>query len=106
MEKASPSEKLQMELARESLIAISSSVPEDVAGAQPESPKTATASLLLNGDFAEKYRSELMSISLQSPELKGSPLLNGDSAEKYRSELISLSFQSPEPKGLPVVGNP
>ncbi|KAI4377957.1 hypothetical protein MLD38_015507 [Melastoma candidum] len=106
MEKTSPSKKLLMELARESLIAISSSVPDDVAGAQPESLKTATVSPLPNGDSAEKYRSELMSISLQSPEPKGLPLPNGDSAEKYRSELISLSEQSPEPKGLPVVGSP
>lgn len=95
-----------MELARESLIAISRSVPENAVEARPESLKTATSLPLPNADSDEKYRSELISISLQLPELKGLPLPNGDSAEKYRSELISLSFQSPELKGLPVASDP
>lgn len=71
------SDKVSQELARELLIAISYSVPDTV-------------------DHASK----------NIDSANGVAVANADGAEKYRSELISISYaQSPDAQVPPVVGN-
>ncbi|XVF10999.1 hypothetical protein REPUB_Repub07fG0231500 [Reevesia pubescens] len=73
-----PSDKFTQELARELLIAISYSVPETD----------------LNSDHASK----------NIDSANGAAVAKTDGAEKYRSELISISYaQSPDAQVSPVV---
>ncbi|KAL3815207.1 hypothetical protein ACJIZ3_016475 [Penstemon smallii] len=81
--------KMSLEdVTRESLIAISSRVPDNDLTAE-SSPKNidgekAAEPLILDGD--EKYRSELISISnLPSPDVKVQPLLPGELDELIKS---------------------
>lgn len=79
MDNKVPGKEVTPELARELLIAISNSVPDNVP-----SPETATKKVdggangvaMVNGDGADKYRSDLISLSYTSPDVIVSPLPN------------------------------
>lgn len=67
-----PSRPISKELARELLISISYSVPEAAKRSEllSGSSNCSNGAVLSNGDWAEKYRSELISISyVQSPDM-------------------------------------
>ncbi|KAF5731585.1 hypothetical protein HS088_TW18G00265 [Tripterygium wilfordii] len=68
------------EVTRESLIAISYALPDKTLASQCSLEKL-NGEELVNGidhDGAEKYRSELMSISSESHEAKGLPVASGE----------------------------
>ncbi|RZC30880.1 hypothetical protein D0Y65_002093 [Glycine soja] len=72
MDNKSPSNKASEELARELLIAISDSLPDKTLDSDfvPES-KDADSFARPNGDWDDKFRSELISISyVESPDVK------------------------------------
>ncbi|TKY70725.1 hypothetical protein E2542_SST07017 [Spatholobus suberectus] len=72
MDSKSPSKKASEELARELLIAISDSLPDKILDSDfvPES-KDADGFARPNGDWDDKFRSELISISyVESPDVK------------------------------------
>ncbi|KAK7406370.1 hypothetical protein VNO78_07994 [Psophocarpus tetragonolobus] len=72
MDSKSPSKKASEELARELLIAISDSSPDKILDSDfvPES-KDGNGFARPNGDWDEKFRSELISISyVESPDVK------------------------------------
>uniref|UniRef100_A0A6N2K565 Uncharacterized protein n=1 Tax=Salix viminalis TaxID=40686 RepID=A0A6N2K565_SALVM len=65
MDNKAAREKIAQELARESLIGISYCLPDKVHNSEgvPQSVNDEVKLPVINGDGAEKYRSELMSIS-------------------------------------------
>ncbi|XP_061345100.1 uncharacterized protein LOC133290953 [Gastrolobium bilobum] len=72
MDSKSPSKKASKEVARELLIAISNSLPDKILDSNlvPESKK-ADEFAIANGDWDDKFRSELISISYaESPDVK------------------------------------
>ncbi|KAJ6701301.1 hypothetical protein OIU74_012625 [Salix koriyanagi] len=76
MDNKAAREKIAQELARESLIGISYCLPDKVHNSEgvPQSVNDEEKLPVINGDGAEKYRSELMSISdSQSPDTATSP---------------------------------
>ncbi|KAJ9680412.1 hypothetical protein PVL29_019671 [Vitis rotundifolia] len=80
MDKNAPGMTTSEDVTRESLIAISNSVPDQ---ALPSEPKTLNTENLVKGancdNGSEKYRSQLISISnVQSPETKTSPAALGE----------------------------
>lgn len=78
MDIESPSKEVSKDLARESLIAISNLLPDNVPENDvmlPESFSNENVVAVTNGDITEKYRSELISISYaQSPDAKALPV--------------------------------
>lgn len=82
MDSKVPSEKFTQELARELLIAISYSVPDT----DPKSDHAlkiidgANGTVAANVDKAEKYRSELISISDTYPDAQVPPVVLGNHA--------------------------
>ncbi|GKU95720.1 hypothetical protein SLEP1_g9042 [Rubroshorea leprosula] len=77
MDTRPPCAKVSRELARELLIAISYCSPENVlnSGFQPENTNKTNGVSLANGDGAERYRSELISISYaESPDALTPPV--------------------------------
>lgn len=73
MDSKSPSIKASEELARELLIAISDSLPDKTLESDfvPEESKDANGSARTNGDWDDKFRSELISISyVESPDVE------------------------------------
>ncbi|XWS49600.1 hypothetical protein CRYUN_Cryun12cG0017100 [Craigia yunnanensis] len=76
-----PSDKVTQELARELLIAISYSVPDTDLNSDhaPKNVDGANGAAVANADEAEKYRSELISISdAQSPDAQVPPVVLGN----------------------------
>ena len=79
MDNKAAREKISQELARESLIGISYCLPDKVHNSEvvPQSVNDEEKLPVINGDGAEKYRSELMSISdSQSPDTATSPVVS------------------------------
>lgn len=77
MDKKSPAKEASDDVTRESLIAISYSVPDKLPAQKISSENLNDENLVeeINCDGAEKYRSELISISnSQSPDIKSLPL--------------------------------
>ncbi|KAL6651289.1 hypothetical protein ACP70R_010214 [Stipagrostis hirtigluma subsp. patula] len=70
---AASGEFTQQEAARQSLIAISQSVPEIGAQLAVRSPDGGMANVHDEGVAAEKYRTKLISISNQSPDARPAP---------------------------------
>ncbi|KAF5732815.1 hypothetical protein HS088_TW17G00348 [Tripterygium wilfordii] len=68
------------EVTRESLIAISYALPDKIIASKRSLEKLNCEELIDGIDHhgAEKYRSELMSISSESPEPKGLPVASGE----------------------------
>ncbi|MBA0651446.1 hypothetical protein Goklo_018770 [Gossypium klotzschianum] len=105
MDSKVPSEKFTQELARELLIAISYSVPDT-------DPNSDHALKIIDGangavaaiDKAEKYRSELISISDTSPDAQVPPVVLGNHAglNQIRNNSYSLP---PGDMGWPLIGN-
>ncbi|KAK9266850.1 hypothetical protein L1049_027109 [Liquidambar formosana] len=65
-----PSENVSQELAREKLISISYSLPDKVPSSldhKPENSNLPVGFAVTNGDKADKYRTELISISNDQP---------------------------------------
>jgi hypothetical protein len=74
--KAAACEKVSQELARESLIGISYCIPDKVPNSEivPQAVNVKEKLPVMNGDGAEMYRSELISISYsQSTDTATSP---------------------------------
>ena len=79
MDNKAAREKIAQELVRESLIGISYCLPDKVHNSEvvPQSVNDEEKLPVINGDGAEKYRSELMSISdSQSPDTATSPVVS------------------------------
>jgi hypothetical protein len=77
MDNKAACEEISQELARESLICISYCLPDKVQNSEgvPQSVNDEEKLPVINGDGAEKYRSELISISdIQSPDTATSPV--------------------------------
>ncbi|MQL91629.1 hypothetical protein Taro_024243 [Colocasia esculenta] len=76
METISPERRFSPEFARESLIAISQSVPETTPPADvPPKGSTVVNVVEINGCSSEEYRSKLISIAYsESPDVKTSPV--------------------------------
>lgn len=77
MDIESPNKEVSKDLAVESLIAISNLLPDNVVeNGVPltKSSNTGNGAAVKNSDVAEKYRSELISISYQSPDAKALPV--------------------------------
>ncbi|XP_006368431.3 uncharacterized protein LOC18094194 isoform X1 [Populus trichocarpa] len=77
MDNKAACEEISQELARESLIGISYCLPDKVQNSEgvPQSVNDEEKLPVINGDGAEKYRSELISISdIQSPDTATSPV--------------------------------
>ncbi|GMN65259.1 hypothetical protein TIFTF001_034328 [Ficus carica] len=77
MDKTAPEKEVPEEVARESLISISYSLPEKVLTSKVSSDKANGESLVggVDRDGEDKFRSELISISYtQSPDLGGLPV--------------------------------
>ncbi|XVE65257.1 hypothetical protein DITRI_Ditri07aG0166600 [Diplodiscus trichospermus] len=76
MDSKVPSDKVTQELARELLIAISYSVPDTDLNSDHASKNIANGAVVANADEAEKYRSELISISnAESPDAQVPPVM-------------------------------
>nr|DAD18177.1 TPA_asm: hypothetical protein HUJ06_019640 [Nelumbo nucifera] len=76
-----PGKEVSQELARESLIAISQSIPDKVLVSELYSENLNNKNVVEveESDGAEKYRSELISISyMQSPDIKTLPVALGN----------------------------
>ncbi|KAB1225054.1 hypothetical protein CJ030_MR1G027576 [Morella rubra] len=79
MEKTVPGKEVPDEVTRESLIAISYSLPDKVPTSELSSEKLNGESLVVDRNDEEKYRSELISISYtQSPVTGGVPGTPGE----------------------------
>ncbi|PKI46901.1 uncharacterized protein LOC116206364 [Punica granatum] len=78
MDIESPNKEVSKDLARESLIAISNLLPDNVLGEDVsllESLSNGNGVAAVNSDITEKYRTELISISYgQSPDAKPKPV--------------------------------
>lgn len=77
MDNKAACEEISQELARESLIGLSYCLPDKVQNSEgvPQSVNDEEKLPVINGDEAEKYRSELISISdSQSPDTATSPV--------------------------------
>lgn len=81
MDKKEVGNEMSEELTRESLIAISFSVPDNYHSPSllPNKPSSDFVGEGINGDGAENYRSKLISISnKQSPDIKAQPVSPGE----------------------------
>ncbi|KAF8412819.1 hypothetical protein HHK36_000790 [Tetracentron sinense] len=97
MDTKAPGKEVTQQLARESLIAISQSLPDN-SKLSSKNLSSVDVVEVIDSDGAEKYRPKLVDVV---------EVIDSDGAEKYRSKLISISYsESPDIKTLPVtLGN-